>query len=267
MGAGRGVIATLDLSPDRELFGTFVYSPDPAVLEIVAAAGFDFAIVDTEHAPIGIADVPGLLRAAGELPVLVRASGAGDRDVGRMLDCGAAGVAFPHVRDGEEARRAATAVRYAPAGSRGVCSTGRATSYGLTPFADHAAKSDAAIVALGQVEDPSAVDDIDAILASGLDVVMPGPADLAAALGAPGRPDDPRVVAAIDRVVEAMRHHPRVTPGMYVSRPEEVAPWRERGVRMFVYSIDQKLLAAAYRDAAQALRASAQNEDLRSSSR
>jgi 2-keto-3-deoxy-L-rhamnonate aldolase RhmA len=114
---------------------------------------------------------------------------------------------------------------------------------------------------MGLIEDPAAVDRIDEIPDGGcLDVVMPGPADLAAGFGVPGELDHPVVAAAVERVLAGTEQRSDVQMAVYISDASAVAGWIERGVRIFVCSIDYKFIARMYVAAATEFKAASRGK-------
>jgi 4-hydroxy-2-oxoheptanedioate aldolase len=242
------------LSEAGPVFGMFVYSPDPALVEIAGRAGMDFVIVDTEHGQLDAHDVNALIRAArgAGMTAFVRIGEGTAHAVGRALDAGAGGVVLPHV-DRSSAALAASA-RYAPRGTRSACTTSPATDYSLTDFASYAAEADDETWVIGLVEGQAGLEQIDDIVEhGGLDVIMPGVSDLAASIGVPGVLDHPLVVDAIDQIAASVARRPELQLAMYINDPSEVTRWAAKGVRMFVYSIDYKVVARAYAAAASGL--------------
>lgn len=189
------------------VYGLFVFSPDPAHTELAGLAGFDFVIVDLEHAPLGIADVLNHVRAAAgtDLSVIVRVADDAPAAAARLLDAGAAGIVFPHVGLSPERTQAAvSALRYGPEGTRPACTGVRAGGYGQRDFSDYVRRSNDTALAIGLIEDAAVVGRIGEVLDSvALDVVLPGPGDLAASLGLPGALSHPRVRAEVDRIADA----------------------------------------------------------------
>jgi 2-keto-3-deoxy-L-rhamnonate aldolase RhmA len=237
--------------------GPFVFSPDPAHTEIAGRAGFDFVIVDMEHAPLDIRDVLAHVRAADAVGIsaIVRVADDTPAAVARLLDAGAAGIVFPHVGLSLERTRAAvSALRYPPAGERPACTGVRAAGYGLDRFGDYVERSNDTTLAIGLIEDAPVVGRLDAVLSAvKLDVVLPGPGDLAASLGLPGELSHPRVRAEVDRIVDAVQARRGGAIGAYVGSVEEAAAWRKRGAVFIAYSIDYKIMAATLRDIRSAL--------------
>lgn len=244
------------LRSGTQLRGSFVFSRDPAVTEIIAAAGFDVVILDREHGPLGwseIADHARAARAAG-IPLLVRVSRTCTEEVTRALDLGAEGVVLPHYgRDRASSIAAVQAARYAPGGLRGTCTGTRASGYGLGAIAELAEAADREVVVVVQIEDPATVDGLGALLdLAAVDVVMPGLADLASALGLPGQFRAAPVLEAAHRMLATASAHGRWT-SVYVANAGELSRWQGVACNLLVYGIDYKVIGEAYREALMSL--------------
>ncbi|MGH2684976.1 MAG: aldolase/citrate lyase family protein, partial [Actinomycetota bacterium] len=120
------------LRKDRPLLGTFVMLPRIEVLEMVALAGFDVAILDLEHGPFQTSDLPELAAAAqgAGMFVVARLGDSSETTIGNVLDAGVDGVLVPHVFSDVEAMRVVRAGRYPPAGNRSLNPYVRGTRYG-----------------------------------------------------------------------------------------------------------------------------------------
>ena len=160
------------------LYGAWSAISSPVSVRLLAAAGLDYVVVDLQHGTATEHDLPGLttaIRLAGAAPV-GRVRHAHPADIGRALDLGCAGVIVPNVNSAGQAREAAGACRYPPAGYRsagGVLATD-------DPFC------------IVMAESAEAVDDLDATLAvDGVDGLYVGPRDLSYSLGCEPGPDDP----------------------------------------------------------------------------
>ncbi len=163
------------------LLGTFTKLAHPDVTAILALAGFDFVVIDMEHAPLGPAEVHQLIGSAlgAGLPPLVRVPNQDLSTVGRVLDSGAHGVLVPHVTSARQAAALVDAAQLPPTGSRGFGPTVRAGSFGCD-LAGYLRSSEQAVV-IPQIEDPDAVAECAAIAETpGIDHVFVGLADLAA---------------------------------------------------------------------------------------
>jgi 2-keto-3-deoxy-L-rhamnonate aldolase RhmA len=240
--------------------GTFIFSRDPAITEVVAATGFDVAIIDTEHAPLGIGELIDHARAAraAGISCWVRVAGYDAAEVGKILDLGAQGILFPHYgMTSVGAPAALSALRYAPVGSRPTCTGIRACDYGATSFSDYMERSNRDVVSIGLIEDAEVIDRIEEVIGDcAMTAVMPGGGgDLASSLGLHGQGNHPRVIAAARRVVETAKKKPGLKVGVYISDLVAADEWRAMGADFLIYNIDYKVMAKAYGDIAQALRA------------
>jgi 4-hydroxy-2-oxoheptanedioate aldolase len=174
--------------------------------EIVSDSGFDWILFDSEHSPN---EVPGLLTqlqaaARGTATPIVRPAWNDPVLIKRILDIGAQSILVPYVQNAEEARRAVAAVRYPPAGIRGVAAASRASRYGRVT--DYLKKADTEICLLVQVETRAALDELEAIAAvAGVDGVFIGPSDLSASFGHIGNPQHGEVQAALEQAVKRLK--------------------------------------------------------------
>ena len=190
----------------QRLIGTFIKTPTGHATEILGAVGFDFVVIDEEHAPFdrGTTDQVLLAARAAGTAGLVRVPDARASALLAVLDSGAAGVLVPHVDSAEKARAVVAACRYR-SGSRGFSNSPRAGRYGAAGMWEHVDASDAAISVIAMIEDPAAIDTIDAIVATeGLDAVFIGRGDLTVALRA-ANAAAPEVRAAVERIAKAAR--------------------------------------------------------------
>ncbi|WP_227012919.1 MULTISPECIES: HpcH/HpaI aldolase/citrate lyase family protein [unclassified Pseudonocardia] len=234
------------LASGREVYGLFVSVPSPTMVEMVAAAGFDFAILDTEHTLVDPQTLMHMIRAAEAFGIapLVRVPEDDPGAIGRVLDAGAHGVVVPHVRGPLDARRAVRAARYAPEGMRSLAG-GRIAGYGRVDLGNYVANARPLVVPM--IEDAEAVAGIDAILAEpGIDLVLEGAADLSQSLGVTWQTRHPDVVVAVRATAAACAR--AGVPFCAIPRvPADHRAWRDAGVRAFVLGEDQGLTARALR--------------------
>jgi len=174
--------------------------------EIVADAGFDWILFDSEHSPN---EIPGLLAqlqaaARGTAAAIVRPAWNDAVLIKRVLDIGAQSILVPYVQNAEEAGRAVAAVRYPPAGIRGVAAAARASRYGRVK--DYLKTADREICLLVQVETRTALAALEAIAAvEGVDGVFIGPSDLSASFGHIGNPQHPEVQNALEQAARRLK--------------------------------------------------------------
>ena len=223
------------------LAGTWVKTPHPHVVEILALSPLDLIVLDAEHAPFDRASLDLCIMAAraGGKAALVRPASSAHEHLLNALDCGADGVIVPHVRSAEEARAIVRACHYVP-GGRGFAGSTRAAVYTTLGMAKHRAAAKA-ITVVAQIEDIEAVEAIDEIAAvEGLDALFIGRADLTISMSAETSDDD-AVVAAVDRICAAGAAA-GISVGMFLARVGDVPLWRAKGVTLFVLSSDQDFL-------------------------
>ncbi|MBO0689455.1 MAG: hypothetical protein J2P40_07785 [Candidatus Dormibacteraeota bacterium] len=194
-----------ELLAEPSVLGVFATLRDPAVTELAALAGFDFVLIETEHAALSLETMEDHLRAARAhgIGTLVRVPSGEPKGILRVLDAGADGVLVPHVGSAEAARGAVEAVRYPPAGHRGMYGGSRAADYGAHGLdaREAADRLNRDTVLAVMVEDASGVDELETIAAvPGLDMIHIGPSDLSASLGRVGAREQPEIAAAVERL-------------------------------------------------------------------
>ena len=135
--------------------GTWISSASPIVAEAMGHAGFDWGVVDMEHAPLDMMNVLQLLQALGNtrMVAVVRVPWNDAVMVKRVLDAGATTVLFPFVQNAAEARRAVAATRYPPQGQRGMSGMSRASKFGTVP--NYLKTADAGLGVIVQLETPA----------------------------------------------------------------------------------------------------------------
>jgi 4-hydroxy-2-oxoheptanedioate aldolase len=211
--------------------------------EIVGDSGFDWMLLDTEHAPNEPPDVLAQLQAfaAGTAQVVVRPAWNDAVLIKRLLDIGAQTLLVPFVQNAEEARRAVAACRYPPAGIRGITTGGRASRYGRA--ASYLKEADQQVCLLVQAETLGAIDRIPEIAAvDGVDGVFVGPSDLSASMGHIGNPLHPEVQRAIETAAKRINDAGKVA-GILTSVEADARRYIEWGYRFVAVGTDIGLLA------------------------
>src|SRR5229473_4445803 len=203
------------------------------IATILAAAGFHWAFLDTEHGGFDLETVQDICRLAvmvGLSPI-VRVADLQYSLIARALDCGAQGVIFPRVESPELLEKAVSWTKFQPLGIRG---------FGLTPlFVDFEKVTipqmiehfNANTLVVLQIETQRAVDARDELLSvPGIDAVMVGPVDLSISLGVPGDFQHPKMVDAMEKIRDSCVSH-SVAPGTQTRTFALAKFWRERGMR------------------------------------
>lgn len=194
------------LASRQAQIGFWLSMSDAYLAEVSATAGFDWLLIDGEHAPNDIRTTLAALQAVAPYRAqpVVRAVQGDVALIKQLLDIGVQNLLVPMVDTAEQARAVVSATRYPPLGIRGVGSAvGRASRW--SSRADYLALSDDEIGLLVQAESVTALANLAEICAvDGIDGVFIGPADLAASMGHRGNPGHPEVQAAIEQAMRTI---------------------------------------------------------------
>lgn len=243
---GRGNPLKTAIKQGRPVFGMYCDTLHPNLVELMAKAGLDFVILDTEHNGYGIQDCVGCVRAAeawGITP-LIRVYENSPSLINKALEIGAAGVVVPHVDTADLARQAVEAAKYPPQGTRGVHPFTRAASYAVGPEEWDGvwrAANTEVLVVLQPLESERGLASISEIASvPGVDLISLGLGDLSQVLGAPLRADDVRVRAAQEKARSICRQNGVATYAL-AGDSIQTQKWLERGVNVFVVGTDTML--------------------------
>lgn len=216
-------------------------------VEIVAGAGFDWLLLDTEHAPNELTMVHRQLQAiaaaAGEgaASAVVRPAWNDAVIFKRLLDIGVQSFLVPYVQNADEARRAVAATRYPPEGIRGVAVNTRASRYGRVP--DYARHAHEEICLIVQIETRGGLDNLEAIAGiEGVDGLFIGPSDLAASFGHIGDNSHPEVRAATEDAIRRIVATGKAA-GILAPIEADARHWLERGCTFVAVGSDLGILA------------------------
>ncbi len=210
-------------------FGQF---RSPEVAKLLAAAGFQWAFIDTEHGGFDLETVQDICRVAlpAGLAPIVRVADLQYSLVARSLDCGAQGIIFPRVESAELLERAVSWTRFPPLGVRGFGLSLVNVDYEKAGFADIIAHFNANTLVVLQIETKKALDAREELLGvPGIDAVMIGPADLSISLGVPGEFQHPKMVEAMEAVRDTCLRR-GIAPGTQTRSPALAKFWKERGM-------------------------------------
>jgi 4-hydroxy-2-oxoheptanedioate aldolase len=240
---------------DAELtIGTFAGMGAPAAVEVCAAAGVDWVVVDLEHGAGSESELSASISAASSYstPALVRVEAPERIRVGRALDLGAAGIMFPRIESADHARRAIEMMQYPPRGLRGAATYNRQGRFGLDrEILDTVGDG---LVGIIQIETASALAEIDAIAAiKGVDVLFVGPVDLSYALGIPFGFQNAAFRSALESIVRTAEAN-GVTAGIMAANATAAADFSDAGFRFISIGSDATVLAQALSSAVGATR-------------
>lgn len=205
----------------------------PEIPRLLAAAGFNWAFIDTEHGGFDLETVQDVCRVsqlAGLCPV-VRVADLQYGLVGRALDCGAEGIIFPRIEDPKLLETALAWTRFPPAGVRGYGLQPSQTEYSALSFNEIIEHVNANTLTVLQIETKRAVEAREEILSvAGIDAVMIGPADLSISLGVPGDFQNPKMVEAMESIRNTCERK-GIAPGTHTRNVGLARFWKERGMR------------------------------------
>lgn len=230
--------------------GSWITLGHPSIAEIMAKAGFDWLVLDTEHSVLELSEVQAIIQVLDgqQCPAIVRLTSNHPDQIKRVMDAGASGIMVPMIKSAEDARAAVNAVYYPPEGTRGV-GLARAQGYGASFQAYRQWLRDNAVV-IAMIEHIQAIEDIDAILSTpGIDAYIIGPYDLSGSMGRPGELEHPDVQAAIRQILQAgIRHHK--AGGVHVIEPDPAMLQQriEQGFTFLGYSLDIRMLDSLCRN-------------------
>jgi len=220
--------------------GSWITIAHSSIAEIMAKAGYDWLAVDMEHSAIELAEAQRLIQVielAGGIP-LVRVGENSPYLIKRVMDAGAHGVIVPMVNTADDAVRAVSAVKYPPAGKRGV-GLARAQGYGLA-FERYRKWVNKESVVVVQIEHNEAVDNLEDILSvEGVDGSMIGPYDLSASLGHSGEFERPEVRKVLARYEETCRKMKKPM-GIHVVEPDPkmALAYMKKGYKFLAVGVD-----------------------------
>lgn len=237
--------------------GSWVTLGHPSVAEIMAAAGFDWLVLDTEHSVLELDQVQMLIQVLDgkQCPAIVRLTSNHPDQIKRVMDAGATGIMVPMVKSAADAKAAVQAVYYPPRGQRGV-GLARAQGYG-SRFQEYRRWLDENAVIVIMIEHIDAVNAIDEILTvPGIDAYIIGPYDLSGSMGRPGDLNHPDVQSAIGKILAAGRRLGKAG-GIHVVEPDrqQIKERIEAGFTFLGYGLDIRILDSVCRNHLQDIRA------------
>jgi 2-dehydro-3-deoxyglucarate aldolase/4-hydroxy-2-oxoheptanedioate aldolase len=222
------------LAEGKVQYGTgFGQLRSPEIPRVLAAAGFHWAFVDTEHGGFDLETVQDICRLSsmvGFCPI-VRVADMQYSLVARALDCGAQGIIFPRVESPELLEKAVSWTKFPPVGIRGYGLGPTQTDFEPLSFTQVIEHLNANTLVVFQIETKRAVEAREELLAvPGIDAVMIGPADLSISLGVPGEFQHRKMVEAMEAVRDSCDRR-GIAPGTQTRTPDLARFWKMRGMR------------------------------------
>ena len=238
------------LKAGRTQIGLWLSLGNPYCAELAAGAGYDWLLVDGEHAPNDILTFLAQLQAVAPYrshPIVRPVEGT-PATIKQLLDIGAQTLLVPMVETAEQAAALVAATRYPPRGIRGVgASLARASRWGRVP--DYLQTAEEELCLLLQVETKLGLDNLDAITATeGVDGVFIGPADLSASMGYLGDAGHPEVQAAVEQGLRRIRELGKAA-GILAPDPVRARRYIDCGANFVAVAVDITLLGKALAEA------------------
>jgi 2-dehydro-3-deoxyglucarate aldolase len=234
-----------DLRAGKKLIGCWASLASHITTEILGYAGFDWILIDGEHAPNDFQSFITQLMALKDSPSapVVRPQWAEPVIIKRLLDIGFYNFLMPFIESGEQARSVIAATRYPPQGIRGVGTAHRSNRYGYVP--DYFSRINDNISVMVQIESVKALKNIDDIAAvDGVDGLFIGPSDLSAGLGHFGQPSHPEVQQAMETIVKSAKAHGKPT-GILAPVEKDARHYLEMGMSFVAVGGDVGLFKTA----------------------
>lgn len=235
----------------RPQYGLWMGLPDTTCAEICAGAGFDWLLIDCEHAPYSVRGVQNQLQAIApyEVPAIVRPTEGSTAELKRLLDVGAQTFLVPMVNTAEHARQLVKAVRYPPEGVRGL-GTSMARAAHWNGIENYLLDANREICLIVQVETVEALENLPDIAAvEGVDGVFIGPSDLSASMGYIGQPAHPEVKRAVLDGFKTIADAGKAV-GILAVTKVLAKDYAEHGADFIGVGVDASLLAGAVRNLA-----------------
>jgi 4-hydroxy-2-oxoheptanedioate aldolase len=228
--------------------GIFVKCPHSEMIEAIGISGFDFAVVDMEHTPLGPRDLYPLVLAAErhQLSLIVRIPQKIDAYFKWCRDLNIARIQVPHVETQEDALFAIKHSYFAPIGQRGLCRFVRAAEFSGISKDDYLAQANAKNHLILQIEGKRAIDNLPAIvdvLPVGASIFI-GPYDLSQSMGKPGQIWDPEVVSAMEKII-TLCHAKSIGVGTFTDSLEGIEFWSKKGLAFLEYASDLNIFINA----------------------
>lgn len=234
---------------ERGMLGTWVKIPSLETVELLGHAGFDFVVIDLEHAPHSMELAYRLIFAAQAcgMAALVRLSDHSGAQIQRLLDSGADGLLVPRVDSLELAAHLCQQMVFSPAGTRGLGATSRAGRWGLAPLKDYIARGDRECLRMVQLEDWRSLEAAgDYLSLEHVGGIFVGLGDLFLSSGKPA--SDPDVKALVRHALGAAQATGKLS-GIAASTPDEAREYLDLGYSLVMVSNDTTLFGRAAAEA------------------
>ena len=244
------------LREGRPVTGTMIVEfRQSSLMQMLANAGFDFAIIDNEHGPFTIESIAELSRAGRSCGVtpIVRIPELTYTHITQALDAGAQGIMIPRVTEPSQVAEAVQMMKYPPIGRRGSVMARAHTAFRGGPVEPAMEQMNKETMLVVQIETAEALASREEIIGvPGVDAALIGPNDLSIAMGIAGKLEDPSFVSAVESVI-ATCVSAGVVPAIHLNELDKAAFWASKGMRMVSVSSEAGHLVKSGREAVTAV--------------
>lgn len=244
------------------IYGIWNGIVDTITVEILAGSGFDWIVIDGEHAPFDLRTIQTQLQvmAAYDVQVIVRPPVGDSVLIKQLMDMGVQSLLVPMVESASQAEELVKAMRYPPEGFRGIgTALARASKWNRTN--DYFLDANNEMCLICQVESVEGINHLEEILeVSGVDGVFIGPADLAGSMGYLGQPNHPKVKGVVVKAIQRIKAKGK-TAGFLSASKEIINYYSEQGANMIGVGIDTLLLAKAAKELAEQYKPEQKNNE------
>ncbi|MEY8337671.1 aldolase/citrate lyase family protein [Lachnospiraceae bacterium 62-35] len=229
------------LKAGDKVLGTMItVFQNPDIIKIMKQCGYDYVLIDCEHGCFEYGEVARLLGMARafELPAVVRIAEPRRELILKYMEMGADGLLLPGTETKEEAEMLVRYSKYAPLGERGVSLSRPHTDFGAVNGREYMDKVNKETILMCQIESKKGVDHIEEIIGTeGIDVAFVGPNDLSQDLGILGDYDNPVMIEAYEKVLQAAKKAGK-SAGIHFGKKEPLVPWIKAGYQMNMCGAD-----------------------------
>lgn len=226
-------------------YGLTVDLLDPVMVEMVAAAGYNFVRIDREHILFDNAALRNMFDRARLLNIACQIRVNALEDINCYLSLGASAIMVPHIESREQALAAINMVKYAPLGERGMTGRIRSVSFGGMTREEYLQTANDKIDLIVQIESREGIAHIDEILSlEGIDMVATGKADLSQSFGVPGQKAHPDVLAAEEFIVKKALEYGKI-PTLVAENKQRAEELEAMGVHCYLTGHDESILFKA----------------------
>uniref|UniRef100_UPI00404844F8 HpcH/HpaI aldolase family protein n=1 Tax=Rheinheimera sp. TaxID=1869214 RepID=UPI00404844F8 len=240
------------LNSNRPVIGTWNTLASPLVTEVMAQAGFDFQIIDLEHGPFILNEIHHHVSACEsgtDCSPLVRIPTNQSWMALQSLDQGAHGIVVPHIEDITAAQTIAHSIKYHPHGSRGFTPFSKAGGFSNNRTADYVRTANQETLGIVIIECLNGLKNVQEIVSvDGIDIIYFGAYDLSQALGHPGEPRHPEVVAAIRQGVAQVQSEGKYAGGFVPQSMDDIKWLLDMGIRFITYEVDSSIIFRHIKD-------------------